>query len=156
MAIEARLALDILAELGVQLTPAEEARILDRPQVRLEALLAFGNGLREYDLGNLVQAEQFFQQAVELDPNLTLARSNQMATARRLRANFPRLARLARLAKIQEESIRALWTRSVGSRSRVLRLIGQRNRIPLVDALGQEAIQPQFLYLELIFRRPGG
>lgn len=156
MALEAQLALDILAELGVSLTPAEEARILDRPQVRLEALLAFGEGLRAYDLGNLVQAEALFQQTVELEPDFSLAQSRQAATARRLLADAPELARLAELAVLQDRLLRDLALNALGSRSRILRLLGADGRTPLVDALGQDRVAPASLYLELYFRRPGG
>jgi TolB-like protein len=153
MAIEAQLALDILAELGVQLTPAEEARILDRPQVRLEALLAFGRGLRAYDLGNLAEAEAQFQQAAELDPDFALARQRQVRMARGFRDRLPDLARAAVL---RDRAMDALRLGTTGSRARILQMLGGGDRIPLVDALGSDVVQPQFLYLELVFTRPGG
>jgi TolB-like protein len=157
MALEARTALDILAELGVQLTPAEEARIVDRPTVRLESLLAFGRGLREYDLGNLEAAEAEFARAVQIDPNLALVRGGQLGTPELTLASAERLAELALRNILQDRSIDALRARALGARANVLRILGQNSdRVPLTDGTGAERVAPTATFIELLFRRPGG
>jgi len=55
--------------LGVELTPAEEQRILDNRMDNVLAFLAYGRGLRELDNGNYDAAQAEFDAALALDPN---------------------------------------------------------------------------------------
>jgi tetratricopeptide (TPR) repeat protein len=55
--------------LGVELTPAEEQRILDNRMDNVLAFLAYGRGLRELDNGNYAAAQAEFDAALALDPN---------------------------------------------------------------------------------------
>jgi TolB-like protein len=50
--MEKRLALSLFRSMGVQLTPAEEERIVRRPTTRLQALLEYGRGLEAEDRGD--------------------------------------------------------------------------------------------------------
>lgn len=54
--------------LGVELTPAEEQRILENRMDNVLAFLAYGRGLRELDNGNYEAAQAEFQAALALDP----------------------------------------------------------------------------------------
>lgn len=54
--------------LGVELTPAEEQKILENRMTNVLAFLAYGRGLRELDGGNYDAAQAEFQAALALDP----------------------------------------------------------------------------------------
>lgn len=54
--------------LGVELTPAEEQRILENRMENVLAFLAYGRGLREMDRGNYEAAEAEFAIALSLEP----------------------------------------------------------------------------------------
>lgn len=69
--MEKQLVMDILDALGVQLTARERGLIEQRPTRSLQAFLAYSRGLREEDRGNLDRANQFYQQAVRIDPAFT-------------------------------------------------------------------------------------
>ncbi len=79
--LEKQLALQIYAEAGVELTPAEWERVSQRPTENVQALLAFGLGLEAADAGNFAEAVQHFNQAVAIDPSFTLAREQADQTA---------------------------------------------------------------------------
>ena len=70
---EKRLALRIYEAIGVVLTPAERERVNRRPTENLQAILAYGRGLRAADAGEFALAAEYFRQAVALDPTFDLA-----------------------------------------------------------------------------------
>jgi Tfp pilus assembly protein PilF/TolB-like protein len=53
--------------LGLELTPAEEQRILENRMSNVLAFLAHGRGLRELDRGNFQAAQAEFEQALQLE-----------------------------------------------------------------------------------------
>ncbi len=59
--------------LGIELTPAEEQRILENRTDNVLAFLAYGRGLRLKDQGQYEAAAQAFQQAQQLDPGFEAA-----------------------------------------------------------------------------------
>jgi tetratricopeptide (TPR) repeat protein len=71
--MEKRLALGIYASLGIELTIAERARVLERATQNVEALLAFGRGLEAEDRGDWAEAVRQYQRALALDPQFGLA-----------------------------------------------------------------------------------
>lgn len=71
---EKALAFEILARLGVQLTPAERERIEQRPTRSLAALLAYGQGVRAEIDGRYAAAARAFRRAVTADPTFRAAR----------------------------------------------------------------------------------
>ncbi len=157
--MEKRLAVDLLTDLGVQLTPAELQRINERQTESVQALLAFGQGLRAADRGDFELARQHFGRAEQLDPDFALAsQKRQVAemaevahspeTTRRLTTDAGRLAR-------QRRAVRALRDAPAAVRQRVLRKLDARKRAVLAEVLGQDRVGTVVL-LELIFRRPGG
>lgn len=58
-----------LQENGFNLTEGEKEKIAYIPTQNLDAFLAYSKGLLEEDAGNFNQANDFFKQAVQIDPN---------------------------------------------------------------------------------------
>lgn len=81
-ALEKRIALDIVDALGVQLTAQERGQFEQRPTRSLQAFLAYSRGIREEDRGNLDRANQFYQQAVRIDPGFSGAQQRGAAAQR--------------------------------------------------------------------------
>ena len=71
---EKRLAVRIYEAVGIVLTAAEREAVDRRPTENLQAILAYGRGLRAADASNYALAAQHFNEAVRLDPNFTVAR----------------------------------------------------------------------------------
>jgi hypothetical protein len=72
--LEKKMALDIYAAMGVQLTSAEIARVNRKPTDNIQAILAYGRGLEAGDAGNYSQAAREFEQAARLDGSFAAAR----------------------------------------------------------------------------------
>lgn len=85
--------------LGVTLTPAERAMLLERPTGDLAALLAYGRGVRAEAAGDWSGAAGHFRQATQIDPGFTLA-AQRLATlgSVRIEANRGQAQRAASLA----------------------------------------------------------
>jgi TolB-like protein len=73
LAAEKELALRLLTQLGVNLTPAARARIEDRPTRNIAALLAYSRAVRYEVRGDYTRAATEYRTALRLDPNFTLA-----------------------------------------------------------------------------------
>ncbi|RMH16574.1 MAG: hypothetical protein D6701_08715 [Gemmatimonadetes bacterium] len=63
----------VLEVLGAELTPAERQAINENRAENLLAFLAYGQGLQALDRGDYQAAQQFFDQAVQLDPGFGAA-----------------------------------------------------------------------------------
>ena len=74
LALEKTYALQVVEQLGHQLSEAERQRILENQPGSLAAFLAFSRGLLEEDLGNFENAARYFQDAVRADPGYRDAR----------------------------------------------------------------------------------
>lgn len=85
LAAEKALAFRILESLGVTLAPAERAAIEARPTASLEALLAYGRGVRREYLGEYAAARREYGTAARLDPRFRQAdtRVDEMRTLAR-------------------------------------------------------------------------
>ena len=66
--VEKTAVLEILEALGVELTAAEREAIDENRTASLQAFLAYGRGLQALDRGDYQAAQQFFQEAANLDP----------------------------------------------------------------------------------------
>jgi tetratricopeptide (TPR) repeat protein len=84
--VQKRFALAIYRSLGVELTPAELARIEQRPTADLQALLEYGRGLLAEDRGDFGAAADHFRRAARIDPTFQIARE-QAAASRSLAAS---------------------------------------------------------------------
>ena len=158
--LEKRLALDLHAELGVQLTPAERERVNERQTESIEALLAFGRGLAASDRGDFELATEHYDEAVSLDPSFSLARSRRteaagLAGAVAVPETVARLAQLARSVGLRRDAVRQLVDAPAGVRQRVLERLSGQQRAVLAEVLGQDRLG-QVILLELVFQVPGG
>ena len=73
LAAEKELALRLLAQLGVNLTPAQRASIEERPTRNIAALLAYSRAVRFEVRGDYQRAAAEYRTALRLDPNFSLA-----------------------------------------------------------------------------------
>ncbi|MGH7701488.1 MAG: hypothetical protein ACREMO_00190, partial [Gemmatimonadales bacterium] len=71
--MEKQVVLQLLQNLGIALTPAEQRAISERPTADLQAFLSFSRGLEAEDRGDFQAAEGFFGAAVARDPNFRAA-----------------------------------------------------------------------------------
>jgi len=78
--MEKRVVFQVLDVLGAQLTPAEREAINENRSESILAFIAYGQGLMALDEGNYAGAQDFFQQAVNLDSGFDLA-SERVAEA---------------------------------------------------------------------------
>lgn len=71
--LEKTLALRVFNNLGIQLSPAEQEAINQRPTQNVQAFLAYSRGLEAVDRGDFGAAEADFNQAAVLDPGFQAA-----------------------------------------------------------------------------------
>jgi TolB-like protein len=71
--IEKQVALTLLANMGIQLSPAEQDAIDRRPTKNLQAFLVYSRGLEAQDRGDFGGAQAAFDQASALDPSFRAA-----------------------------------------------------------------------------------
>lgn len=83
--LEKQIAFAVFTNLGIQLSPAEQEAISQRPTQNLQAFLAYSRGLVEQDRGDYAAAQADFSQAATLDPNFRAA-SQSAASASELSA----------------------------------------------------------------------
>jgi tetratricopeptide (TPR) repeat protein len=157
--LEKQMALDLHAEMGIQLTPAEEARIHERHTESVQALLAFGRGLSATDEGDFRAAQAHFHRAAELDPGFSLARTRAVNAARSAAAALAQsslqLQALSQRLIQQKAAIRALSNAPASIRQQILSRLTLQQRAALAELLGQDRVGTAIL-LELTFVRPGG
>ena len=78
--MEKALAIQLFNNMGITLTEAERQAFNARPTQSLQAFLAWSRGLEAEDGGDFVAAQDFFNQAVRIDPGFTVAaQSSQQA-----------------------------------------------------------------------------
>lgn len=154
--LETRLALDLHAAMGIQLTPAERDAIEERATDNVQALLAFGRGLEALDAGRWADAQQHFDEATGLDPSFALAASRGSVARRAVQGADVRSRIQARAAMSarRRQAVQALRTSPAAVRNRILRRLDPRKRAVLAEVLGQDRIGTAIL-LELVFRVPG-
>jgi curli biogenesis system outer membrane secretion channel CsgG len=71
--LEKQIAFTIFNNMGVQLSPAEQEAINQRPTQNIQAFLAYSRGLEAQDRGDYGAAEAAFNDAVTLDPSFRAA-----------------------------------------------------------------------------------
>jgi tetratricopeptide (TPR) repeat protein len=144
--LEKQLAVDVHARLGVALTPAERARLLRRPTDNLQAVLAYGRGLRSADEGDFAEAVRHFLEAASLDPGFAAARAHAQASAAAARAAGVTTAQLAR-----QGSAELAGTNLAGVQALVARP-GARD--PFAEATGVEGFRGRPSDVQFTFPRP--
>ena len=83
--LEKQLAVSLFTSMGIQLTPAEQQAIEQRPTQNVQAFLLYSRGLEAQDRGDFAAARAAFTQASALDPSFRAA-SQSAATATSLSA----------------------------------------------------------------------
>lgn len=93
LAAEKAVAFLLFDALGVTLTPAERARIEERPRASLASLNAYGRGVQAELAGDRRRALDEFEQALRLAPGFDAAgdRASQLKTMARATINAPSL-----------------------------------------------------------------
>jgi tetratricopeptide (TPR) repeat protein len=71
--LEKALAFRVFNNLGIQLTPAEQEAINQRPTQNIQAFLAYSRGLQSQDQGDYGAAQASFNEAVTIDPRFRAA-----------------------------------------------------------------------------------
>lgn len=78
--MEKALAIQLFNNMGITLTEAERQSFNARPTQSLQAFLAWSRGLEAEDRGDFAGAQDFFNQAVRIDPGFSVAaQSSQQA-----------------------------------------------------------------------------
>lgn len=139
--MEKQLALGLYEAMGVQLTVAERERVEQRATKNLQALLEFGWGLDEEDVGRWAEAARHYRTAVAFDPGFAEARTR----ARRAQ-------RMAEASRTSTDELDAYWlagTRAAPAPSRVLPGV-------VVDPISVVGLDPiRVLLPDPIARNPG-
>lgn len=79
--MEKRIALSLIASLGVQITTAERNAIEQRPTKSLQAFLAYSKGLEYEDQGRYDDASRAFANAARIDPGFATAQQKSTQAA---------------------------------------------------------------------------
>jgi tetratricopeptide (TPR) repeat protein len=79
--LEKQIAFAVFNNLGIQLSPAEQDAISQRPTQNLQAFLAYSRGLVDEDRGDYAAAQAEFNQAATLDPNFRAASQSAAAAS---------------------------------------------------------------------------
>jgi tetratricopeptide (TPR) repeat protein len=156
--LQKRMALDLYASLGVELTPAEREQVTQRPTENIQALLAFGEGLEAGDGGRFAAAAGHFAEAARLDPGFEEAvRRGEEAVAMDMasRTSTRRLA-LSDDGDLMTEPTQEDWDRlQVSLRDMWFYLPVGQHRDPVSEITGTEGFGLKTLgSVEFIFRRP--
>lgn len=78
--IEKAVVFQLLAKLGITLTPAERVAISERPTHDIQAFLLYSRGLETGDRGDFAAAAGFFGAAARLDPGFSAAAQQAAAS----------------------------------------------------------------------------
>jgi TolB-like protein len=101
--MEKAVVLDLLARMGLSLTPAERRAIEERPTRSLQAFLSWSRGLEAEERGDAAAARREYEEAGAADPTFRAARERAEA-ARRTAGSTPMTAE--RLAAVVSNSAR--------------------------------------------------
>lgn len=157
--LEKELVLALYEAAGVQLTPAERERVLERRTENLEAALAFGLGLEAQDAGRYSEAAEHFERAISLDPGFDPAADALDDAARWGDAFDLGTDDLADLgwdeADLPEEYVD--WARRRADFLAIEELLpAAMDRDPASEAFREERISPTAAVVEIVIPRPGG
>jgi tetratricopeptide (TPR) repeat protein len=149
--MQKRLVFGLFPSLGIELTPAERARIARRPTQNLQALLHYGMGLEIEDRGAFLEAVQYYTHAASLDLNFALAHHRAEMATRAAEAERTTTQQLTQQALEEFGAAEA----GLAAVEELVPIAGGRNAAS--EALGQEFIGSQGAVLRIIVRpRPGG
>jgi TolB-like protein len=122
ISLEKAVVLDLLARMGLSLSPAERRAIEERPTRDLQAFLAWSRGLEAEDRGDAAAARREFEEAGARDPAFRAARDRAAAAGRSADAQPMTADRLASLAASSGQRTRLTADAlSAGMKARQLR-----------------------------------
>ncbi|MEO0556833.1 MAG: CsgG/HfaB family protein [Bacteroidota bacterium] len=138
--IQKEITLQVLATLGIEVTAAEEAAILEAPTEDLLAFLLYSRALLLEDDGDFIGASRLYSQAVQRDPGFALAARRQADTQLSASTSGPAAPRLNETATASIEPIEAASSDLIRERSDRLRAsLGQH--VPPGDEARQPAVE---------------
>ena len=146
ISMEKAVVLDLLARMGLSLSPAERRAIEERPTRDLQAFLAWSRGLEAEDRGDAAGARREFEEAGARDPAFRAARDRAAAAGRVAETRTMTADRLASLAANSTQRTRfAAAALSEGPKGRQLRVGIQTVAPTLTGALRLGILRPQQL-----------
>ncbi|MDH5761013.1 MAG: hypothetical protein OEZ65_15725 [Gemmatimonadota bacterium] len=154
--LEKAIAIRLNDAFGVRLWPAEAILVARRQTVRLEALSAFGAGLRALAASEHEQAVAYFDEAAALDPGFELARESSTRVSLVVEtSNVPMTVTVEHSGREGERrrvvSGVVAWTGSL--RYREFRALGAGARSVVAEVMGRDHVGLD-LMLELMFELP--
>ena len=154
--LQKRLVLSLFESMGVQLTPTERDRVLERSTRSLQALLLYGRALEAEDRGDWATAAALFQQATEEDPAFGEARDGQARTRSLATASAQPPRQLAQLAypELPPPPVPTPTALDFGGLRDMIPSPGGRD--PLAELLGREGLRPTPSIIEILLRPTGG
>jgi TolB-like protein len=171
-ALEQRLALRLLAELGVALTAVQRRELDRRPTRDLAAFLSYSHGLLAEDEGRMEDAERHYGEAARLDPAFVAPRAAMTrAAAARQGATVGATTLRASLRGTSEGATVAAASRATPAVAPVAGTLGELvNQLnpsaagaaaaPTRDAAsataGSDAVGPGTGRIHIVIRPPGG
>jgi TolB-like protein len=147
-ALEKSVVLDLVSQMGIQLSPAEQRSLSERPTQDLQAFLAFSRGLEAESRGDFRGASGLFSAAAGRDPAFGAARRLLDLNTRLAEASGSTPASLARVAsplavadplargEVLRSSVQVIVPSTGGDVDRRTRLPVANPRLP--EALGQD------------------
>ena len=124
--------------LQVQLTPAEEQRILDNRTENVLAFLAYGRGLRNLDGGDYDGATREFNLAVQLEPGAFAAAQSKLAeTAVLSQVSTTTTSNLVTVASRTGETGAGVVAPPTATTTESMRTLGVADPLP-IDPSGQD------------------
>jgi TolB-like protein len=143
ISMEKAVVLDLLARMGLSLSPAERRAIEERPTRDLQAFLAWSRGLEAEDRGDHAGAHREFEEAGARDPAFRAARERAAVAGRAADARPMSADRLASLAATTGQRTRfGADVLSAGQKGRQLRAGIQTVAPTLAGALRLGILRP--------------
>lgn len=152
--MEKELALGLYEAMGIQLTPAERERVLQRPTANVQALLAFGLGVEASDAFRFREALGHLQASLAADPDFALARAEHDLVADLLDAEGQSIEELEELAWWEFGPSGIPWRHPRERFAEVEALIPLPGGNPPLEGLG--AGLDRRGRVEIVVPRPGG
>lgn len=152
--MEKEIALGLYEAMGIQLTPAERERVLQRPTENVQALLAFGLGVEASGAFRFREALGHLEAALAADPDFALAQAEHDLVRDLLEAQEQSLEELERLAWWEFGPTGIPWRHPRERFAEVEALVPQPEGNPPLEGLGIGLDRRG--RVDIIVTRPGG
>ncbi len=172
--LEKAIVFDIFNDLGIELTDAERADIVQRPTQNMQAFLAWSRGLEAEDRGDYTSAREYFNQAQRLDPSFAAAAQGaqqatdmgaastqtvqdvDLAVTQSVQAEAAGVTQADRQAALQTAatSVAPVNAVQIQQETQTTPSTPPRDRDPTSDATRTETILPSTGTVIIVIRRP--